>query len=162
MSWLVTPGRLRRLAGDETGTSILELALCAPLLVIFLVGIIDLAMYGAARLKVTQSVFRGIEIVQVNTSAQAIATVKSEVAASAGYGVTSASVTVGQDLYCDGAKQASYTGACAAGAAIARYLTISAAGTYTPLMPSMTSRFFSNRTVSGDVPFTGSAAVRVQ
>ena len=153
---------LRRLRTDEAGTSVIELALCFPLLVTFVVGIIDVGMYAGARLTAAQGVFRGVEIVQVNTSAQAVDTIKAEVAAAAGSSVDAADVTVSQELYCDEVKQASYTGSCADGEIVSRYVKISAAAVYTPFLGSMTARFFPRARDDGTIPFTAAAAVRVQ
>lgn len=159
---------LRRLTVNEAGTSILELALCSPILVTFLLGIVDVAMYAAARMQVGQAVYRGMEIVQVNSSAPDTDTIKAEVAASAGNGVVADDVTVTWGLYCDGVEQDSDVTACAGaedpGGAeeIARYVTVSAAAEYTPFLGSMTQLFFSNAQPDGTVLFTVGASVRRQ
>lgn len=152
---------MRRLRSDEAGTSILELALCSPILVTFLVGIVDVAMYAAARMQVGQAVYRGMEIVQVNTSSQSDATIQSEVAAAAGYGVANTDVGVSRALYCDGTAPLAGITSCDDGEEIARYVTISAAAEYEPFLGSMTTLFFSNA-VNGKIPFTIAASVRVQ
>ena len=153
---------IRRLTTNEAGTSILELALCSPILVTFLLGIVDVAMYAAARMQVGQAVYRGMEIVQVNNSLPADDTIENQVEADAGNGVTDGDVTVAWDLRCAGGAPVAITGTCPVGEEIARYITVSAAAEYEPFLGSMTSAFFSNATSDGIVHFTIAGSVRVQ
>src|SRR5262245_19551678 len=158
----------RRLVADEAGTSVLELALCTPILVTFLVGIIDVAMFAGAKLQAEQAIYRGLEIIQVNLSRPDTATVQSEVAAAAGSRVRVANVTVDQELWCKGTddasyvKQDDYAGACNDGDAVARYLNVSADAAYEPFLPALTSRFMGTARDDGKIPFTVAAAVRIQ
>ncbi len=51
---------------DERGTSIIEMALAAPLLATFLIGMVDLSRAYSAKLQVEQAAQRTIEMVQRN------------------------------------------------------------------------------------------------
>jgi Flp pilus assembly pilin Flp len=95
---------------DESGATIVEMAIAAPLLATFLIGMVDLSSAYSAKLQVEQAAQRTIEMVQRNgydsTKESAL---KSEAEAAAGTGSTA---VVEASLECDGVKASSYDDPC--------------------------------------------------
>lgn len=145
----------RRLARDDRGVSIIEVALFAPVLGVLLMGVTDLSMGYARKLALEQAAFRALEKVQVGYTATSYATIRAEAAAAAG--VPESQVTVENWLECNRVRQVSFTGVCPTGQETSRYIGVEIEGTYSP-------RFSSGfmPTAGGTVPITAAASVRVQ
>ena len=58
-------GKLRGLGGDERGVSVIELGLVAPVVALFIAGIIDLSQGLAQRFAMQQAVNRSLELLLV-------------------------------------------------------------------------------------------------
>jgi Flp pilus assembly pilin Flp len=121
--------RLRALARDERGTSLIEFGFLAPFLALLTMGIIDLSRGLADRFALQQAVNRSLELVQARPAvAGAQATdvdysfVRTEAASAAG--VPASQVVLTRWLECDGVEQPSVTGTCPDGDATARYLRV--------------------------------------
>lgn len=122
-------GGARRLVADQSGTSFIELALVAPVLVLFIVGIIDLAQGLSVRFTLQQAVDRGLELVQ-SGPAQARSTsadvdysyVVDETAQAAD--VPTSAVLLQRWLECDDVVKPDYSATCAQGEDTRRYLRL--------------------------------------
>jgi Flp pilus assembly protein TadG len=136
------PGNLLRAMGAATdGVAVVETALIAPVLAIVIVGVIDTAGYGAAKLESQQAVNRGLE-----TATQA--------------GVSTSQVTVTQTLECSGTTT-SWSSSCATGQETARYIQIQISTTYTPLFAlGSLAKLYGNS--DGIIPISTSQVIRIQ
>jgi Flp pilus assembly pilin Flp len=121
--------KLRTLARDERGTSLIEFAFLAPFLALLTMGIIDLSQGLAERFAIQQAVNRSLELVQArpavggdNSTDVDYTYVKTEAASAAG--VPASKVTLTRWLECNGVEQPSVTGTCPSGQAVARYLRV--------------------------------------
>lgn len=148
---------LRRLRRDRKGTSVIEFALFVPILSVMLMGVTDLAMGYATKLRVEGAIFRALEKVQVGSFQADYATfIQSEAASAAG--VPTSAVTVDSWLECNRARQASFAGSCAEDQDTSRYVSVRIVTSYTP-------RFSYGplvRTSDGTVPIEANASVRIQ
>jgi len=149
-----------RLLGDERGASIVEMALAAPLLATFLIGMTDLSRAYSAKLQVEQAAQRTVEMVQRNGfTAGTEATLKTEAETAAGTGSTA---TVTSALECTSGSTVTskaYTDTCANGESYARYVRVTITKGYTPFFRVKWDR----RTSSGSSwTVHGSAGVRTQ
>lgn len=147
--------RLRTLAGDERGTSLIEFGFLAPLLALLTMGIIDLSRGLAERFAIQQAVNRSLELLQARPAvAGADETevdydfVKVEAASAAG--VDEDQVTLTQWLECDGEEQVEYDGACEAGQDTARYLRV------------RVTKDFEGEFYFDTIPMAASGALRIQ
>ncbi len=156
--------KLRSLAAEERGTSLIELALTAPLFASFLIGMVDVSRAYSFKLGLQQVVQRSIEKVQQyqeNTST--FSTIQNELVAaanSAGYtDVTSSDVSLDYWLECDGTRQADYNSKCADGAAYARYVSVRVQSEFTPLFQSS---YFPGANANGTYTIDAQAGMRTQ
>lgn len=108
---------LGALAADEKGTSIVELAMVAPLLSLVTMGIIDLSTGYGRRLELTEAASRTIEKVAANnfeipagSDGPDYSAIRAD--AAEGAGVPVSQVTVTRWLECDGVEQPSFEGTC--------------------------------------------------
>jgi Flp pilus assembly pilin Flp len=122
----VTAGLLARVAStrllrDERGTSVIELALLAPVLSLVTMGIIDLSSAYARRMELTEAASRTIE--KIAAQDFVIPETKPPLApgpdyslivrdAAEGAGVSEDDVEVTRWLECDGVEQTDYNGTC--------------------------------------------------
>ena len=119
----------RRLARDESGTSLVEFGFFAPFLALLVGGAIDLSMGLSDRFTLQQAVNRSLEMLQAR---HAVADaddadvdysyLEAEAAAAAGVPVEQVSVT--RWLECDGVEEEDYSAVCADGEDTARYLEL--------------------------------------
>ena len=101
----------RRLAADQRGTSVIELAIVAPVLSLLTMGIVDISNGYARRLELTQAASRSLEqlaaddfsIRENDSGVPDFTGIKADAAAAAG--VDAAKVTVTRWLECDGVEQ---------------------------------------------------------
>lgn len=156
--------RLRSLARDDRGASIIELALIAPFFATMLVGTVDLSRGFSEKLQLTQAAQRSIEkIMQTSFETTAVDSLKAEAAATAGVDVSA--VTVDYWLQCNGVRQTgadkdvAYNGVCPSGQDYARYLQVNISKIYTPMFSRVR---FSGANSDGTYTLHGKAGIRVQ
>lgn len=150
--------RLRQIAADERGTSIIEMALVLPVLATLMLGMSDVSRAYSHKLQLEQAAFRSIEKVQqYQTTSSTYATLKTEAAVAAG--VLPTAVEVNYWLECNGAKSGSYETNCTAGQNYARWVEVVITKKYTPLFGS---RFFPGANTDGTYTILGKARLRTQ
>jgi Flp pilus assembly protein TadG len=150
--------RFARIARDDRGASIIELALVAPILASLLIGMVDMSRAYSYKLRLEQSAQRAIEKVQqYQTTTSTYGTLQSEAAATAGVAATD--VTIDYWLECDGARQADYNTSCSGSQTYARWVTVSVRGTFTPMFRS---KYYPRANSDGSFTITGKAGMRTQ
>ena len=89
--------RLRRLLPglrrDESGVSVIELGLIAPVIAFMIIGMTDMARGFAAKLKLEQAAHRALEKVAVGTGQSDYSYVRTEAATAAGVPEANVAVT---------------------------------------------------------------------
>ena len=149
---------------DERGTSMIELALVAPVLAIMLMGVIDIAMGYSRRLTIEQAAYRALEKVTVGTVQSDYSFVETEArAALTAARITPTSVVVDKWLECGRARAASWDDICPAGQMISRYVKVTIVANYRPKFnygPLGTA--FGRRTSDGNIALTAATSVRIQ
>ena len=152
---------LSRVRSDERGTSIIELALAAPILAMLTVGIIDLSNGFSEKLRLEQAAQRSVErvmngraILSMNAvgNTGTMGALRTEAASAAG--VPLANVTTDFWLECNGVRSLNYYTTCAS---FARYMSVSINKTYIPFF----NYKLSNR-ATNSYTLTGAATVRIQ
>jgi len=128
---------LPRLARDEGGASIIEMALLMPFLASMVIGVTDISRAYSSKLKLEQAAYRAIEKVQqYRDTGDTYSTLSNEASqAATDSGFTGSTVTIDYWLECDGARQVTYESSCASGSP-ARWVTVDIATTFTPTFPS--------------------------
>jgi Flp pilus assembly protein TadG len=147
--------RLRKLAREERGAAVIELALIAPILALLIMGITDVSIAYGRRLELEQAVQRSIEKVMQTTGDTTVAgTIKKEAVCQingtnedgtcAAGRLSEDEVTVTYRLECNAGgavvqtKEAADSDAfdaltCDPGQTEARYIIANAVDTYTPM-----------------------------
>jgi Flp pilus assembly protein TadG len=157
--------RLSNLFRDNRGTSVIEMALVAPILATMVIGMTDLSRGYAAKLKLEQAAQRAIEKAMNGDKETALfETLEDEAVAAAG--VSASDVEVRYWLECDGVSQntspasmeTDYEKVCADGASYARYVNVRIEKTYTPMF----STTWLGANSDGTFTLVGEAGVRVQ
>ena len=157
--------RFSNLIRDERGTSIIELALVAPILGTMLVGMVDLSRGYSAKLQLEQAAQRSIEKAMNGDKETALFdTLKAEAVAAAG--VSASAVTVRYWLECDGVSQNSsaatmatdYEKVCEDDETYARYVNVRIVKTYSPMF----NMKFLGANDAGNFVLTGESGIRVQ
>jgi Flp pilus assembly protein TadG len=153
------PGNLLRAMGAATdGVAVVETALIAPVLAIVIVGVIDTAGYGAAKLESQQAVNRGLEMAMMGGPSLSTSEIQNQTATQAG--VSTSQVTVTQILECSGTTT-SWSSSCATGQETARYIQIQISTTYTPLFAlGSLAKLYGNS--DGIIPISTSQVIRIQ
>ena len=147
-----------RLARDDRGASIIELALVAPVLASLLIGMVDLSRAYSYKLKLEQAAQRAIEKVQAyQTSTSTYTTLQSEAATAAG--VPTSNVTIDYWLECDGTRASNYESVCTGSQTYARWVTVSVEGTFTPMFRS---KYNPRANSDGTFTITGKTGLRTQ
>ena len=133
---------LLKLVRDERGTSIIELALLAPIFATMVIGMSDLSLAYSEKLQLEQAAQRSIEKamqgMQGDESTDIFDGLKAEAALTAG--VEEDAVEVRYWLECNGVSQntgptsmeADYEKVCTGGQVYSRHLNVSIEKTYTP------------------------------
>ena len=150
---------LHRFNLDRRGTATVELALVAPLLATFVIGIVDISNAVGRKLVMEQAAQRGIEkIMQTTTDTTVDLTIVTEAAAAADVPVDQ--VVLDFWLECDGTRQADYNldPPCAAGEREARYITLTINDTYDPMF----SLHFAGANAEGEYPITAESGIRIK
>ena len=131
---------LTRLLRDRRGTAIVELALVAPLLATFVIGIVDISNAMGRKLLLEQAAQRGIEkIMQTTTDTTVDETIVAEAAIAAG--VEEDQVILDYWLECTAAGSAPVRkddydlDECSSTEREARYITLTVNDKYTPMFP---------------------------
>ncbi|WP_167737474.1 TadE/TadG family type IV pilus assembly protein [Sphingomonas parva] len=170
---------LRRLRGDQRGTSVIELAIIAPVLSLVTMGIIDLSTGYSRRLELTEAVDRTIERISAGdfaipgdaTGPNYDAFVADAAAAAK---VPEEAVSVSAWRECDGIEQSDFEGTCPkktkAGCEVetppdnldcfqitARYIQVSIDSAFKPMFTSIFAPG-----PNGAYPLHVEAAVRIQ
>lgn len=157
--------RIFRLARDERGTSVIELALVLPLLATLVVGMIDTSSAFSAKLHLEQAAQRSIEKAMNGEKETALfQTLQSEAMAAAGVG--QGAVTVRYWLECNGVSQntsvatmdADYGKKCADNVPYSRYVNVRILKVYRPMLRAMVP----GANADGSFTMAGEAGVRVQ
>ena len=150
--------RFARIARDDRGASIIELALVAPVLASLLIGMVDMSRAYSYKLKLEQSAQRAIEKVQqYQAESSTYSTLQSEAATAAG--VPSSNVTIDYWLECDGTRQSDYNTSCTGTQTYGRWVTVSVQGTFTPMFRS---KYYPRANSDGTFTITGKAGMRTQ
>lgn len=123
-----------KLAGNERGAALIEMALVLPFFAALIVGITDLSRAYSAKLDLQQAAERAIEKVQQYQTEAGSDELRTEAAEAAG--VHSDRVTVEHWLECDGIRQPHYDSNCEAGQVPGRWVKVNVEGTYTPMFAS--------------------------
>ena len=133
---------MRKLARDDRGTSVIELALLAPLLATLVIGMSDISLAYSQKLQLEQAAQRAIEKamqgIQGDDSTDIFNGLKAEAAATAG--VEEDAVDVRYWLECDGVSMNTnpatmaddYDQVCTGTQVYSRHLNVSIEKTYTP------------------------------
>ena len=150
--------RYPRLAQDERGASIVELALVAPVMASLLIGMVDLSRAYSHKLKLEQAAQRAIEKVQqYQTTTSTYGTLQTEAAAAAG--VPTSNVVIDFWLECDGTRAANYVSVCTSGQTFGRWVSVEITG---PFSPMFRSRRWPGANTDGTFTLTGKAGMRTQ
>lgn len=141
---------------DERGTSMVELALVAPILAVLTIGMIDLSNGFSEKLRLEQAAQRAIEkVMNGRANRTTLEALKAEAADVAS--VPLSNVTTDNWLECNGVRAANYDTSCSSGQAFARYLSVRITKTYTPFF---NYKFHSR--AENTYSLTGAATVRIQ
>ena len=156
--------KLRNLAADDRGTSLIELALATPIFAAVLMGMVDLSRAYSERLQLEQATQRAIEKVFNNqTQSTSYNTLKAEAVSAAhdaGYtSVTAANVTIDYWLECNGVKQANYDDKCPDGQMYARYLNVAIQKKF---VPNFGTKYFPGANSDGTFTLRSDAGIRTQ
>jgi Flp pilus assembly pilin Flp len=113
---------IRRMAREERGTSMIELAIIAPFLGLLTVGIADYSRGFAERLALEGAAHRTLERAGVGSTQTDYSFLKQEAANAAG--VPLANVTFDNWFECGGTRMPNYDDPCAAAVQQARYIYV--------------------------------------
>jgi hypothetical protein len=151
---------LTGLRSDRRGVSVVEFAFVAPVVVLFIVGIIDAARGISAKLTLDQAIYRALEKAQVGTVQSDYSFVATEVStAAAASNITVSNVVVSKWLECDGAETPWDQG-CLSSQQTARYVKVSATTNFVPSFAY--GRMFLKAGTNGAVPLTSEGSLRMQ
>jgi Flp pilus assembly protein TadG len=156
--------KLRSLAADERGTSLIEMAFAMPILAACLMGMVDLSRAYSEKLQLEQATQRAIEkVMNRQTSSTSYNTLKSEAksaAHEAGFTtVTDSDVTVDFWLECNGARQSNYDSQCTGGQVYARYINVEIRKKFTPFFGT---KYFPGANSDGTFTVKADAGIRTQ
>ena len=156
------PGQFARLWRDSSGTSLVEMGLILPLLILLTCGAIDLGLAFLGQIRIQQAASRTMEMTLAYKSPTvALSTTVIHDEGATAYGIptadTAGQVTADLWLECSGVRQTSYTGSCTTGAP-ARYASVTIRDTYSWLFESIVTTDITPDTI----PLTGYAEVRIQ
>ena len=150
--------RFARLARDDRGASIVELALVVPIMGSLLIGMVDLSRAYSHKLKLEQAAQRAIEKVQQYQAASSTyGTLQTEAATAAN--VATSNVTIDFWLECNGTRATDYNSVCTSGQTYARWVTVDVTGTFSPLFKS---KHYPGANTDGTFTLHGVAGMRTQ
>lgn len=151
---------LGRLMAEVKGIALVETALVTPFLAIVIIGTVDTARYGAAKMKIQQAINRGLEMSSMGGTGVSASNIQSEAASQAN--VSTSAVTVTQTLECGGTATTwtTSTTPCASGET-ARYTRIQISTTFAPSFAmGMLARTLGNS--NGLVPISATGVLRIE
>ena len=150
--------RFARLARDDRGASVIELALVMPIMASLLIGMVDLSRAYSHKLKLEQAAQRAIEKVQqYQATSSTYSTLQAEAATAAG--VPTANVSIDYWLECNGTRATDYESVCTSGQVYARWVKVDVTGTFTPIFPS---KKYPGANTNGTFTLHGIAGMRTQ
>ena len=152
--------RIGALIAETKGVALVETAMVAPFLAVIIMGTVDAARYGAAKMKIQQAVNRGLEMSWMGGPTLAASDIQAQAAAQAS--VPTSSVTVTQTLECGGTATTWTTDSdpCASGET-ARYTQIQISTTFTPSFAlGSLAKMLGNS--DGVVPISVTGVLRIQ
>ncbi len=151
----------KSLLRDESGNSMIEMAIMLPFVVLVVLGVSDVAMAYSAQLKLEQVAQRSIEIVTgTGKMGSDYSYVKAEAAAAAN--VPESQVTVDNWLECEEVRQTSFDGDCPTGQSTARYVSLELYDFHDPLFNTDYFTSGSNYVDGKGYRITANTVVRVQ
>lgn len=150
--------KLRKLAANERGTALIELALAIPIFAAALIGMVDLSRAYSEKLLLEQAAQRAIErVMNRQTTSSSYNTLATEAMDAAG--VAAADVTIDYWLECNGVRKLEYDSSCSPGQVYARYLTVAVQKYF---VPSFGTRFFPGANNDGTFTISSEAGIRTQ
>ena len=154
----------RKLARDERGASIIEMAMVMPVFAGLLIGMVDISRAYSAKLQLEQSAYRAIEKVQqyqaTDSTYTTLQTEAGSAARAAGFSsVADTDVVIDYWLECNGTRQTDYTITCPSGQTYARWVTVDIPATFTPMF---SSRHWPGANANGTFSLHGRAGLRTQ
>lgn len=147
---------LQSIARDRRGTSVLELGLALPVLMIIIMGIIDVSRLHLSQISLQQAAARSLERVQVYGMQSDYAAVRAEAAAAAR--VDPAYVTIDSWLECGSPPVRSTAAYCAGTTVSSRYLQVTIVSSYSPFF---TYSPVGARQADGSVALSAASVIRV-
>jgi len=153
--------RLRRLGRDARGVSVIEFAYIAPILMLFMLGIVDASRAYAAKLTLDQTVYRALEKATVGTNQTDYTSIlTTEVQNTSGYSASD-TITVSQWLECDlnGTKLA-YDAACTGTQQSTRYVQLRVDRVFAPTFNY--GKWFLGAGSNGQITLSSTHTVRMQ
>jgi Flp pilus assembly protein TadG len=148
---------LARLARNERGAAVIEVALVAPLFAALIIGVVDLSRGYSTKLQLEQAAQSAIEkVMNGQATTKVAAALKTEAANTAQ--VAEAAVTVDFWLECNGTRQTTYETVCPNGQTFARYMSVAIQKVFTPMF----STRFAGANANGTYTLTGRTGVRIQ
>ncbi len=151
--------RLPDICRDESGNSLIEMALAAPLLASLFIGMVDISRAVSAKVTLEQAAQRAVEKVQARdfkTSDES--TIEADAEAAAGPG-SNATVTAWLECNHDGVHLDYDTASCGTGVPYAYYVRVNITNTFTPIFGT---RYFPGANANGSVNVAGQATLRIQ
>lgn len=149
---------LGALTAEARGVALVETALVAPFLAVVIMGTVDTARYGAAKLKIQQAVNRGLEMSLMGGSSLSATDIQTQAALQAN--IPTSSVTITQTRECAGTVT-SWGSSCTTGQETACYTQIRVSTTFTPtFVLGSLARMLGNS--NGDVPISATGVIRIQ
>lgn len=149
---------INRIAGDERGTTLIELALATPILASLLIGMIDISRAFSEKLQLEQAAQRSIEKVMNNQlESSTYSALVAEAAEAAG--VSPEDVTIDYWLECNSVRQEQYDTNCPDGQVYARFITVAIAKDFDPIFGT---QFFPGANADGTFTITAEAGIRTQ
>lgn len=145
-----------RIMRSERGTSVIELAVAAPVLLMFLVGVTDLGRGLTERYRLQQAVNRTLEMAQTGRDGD-YAFLATEAASAAG--VPASNVVQEQWVECGGGGTKRTWDEDCNGGATARFVKLTITGSFTPLFGTIG---YSSAQPDGTVRLTAHASLRVR
>ncbi|MDQ3144107.1 MAG: pilus assembly protein [Pseudomonadota bacterium] len=156
-------GLFHLLRSDRSGTATVELALVAPLLAAFVIGISDVSVAMGRKLLLEQAAQRGIEkIMQTTTDTTVDETIVAEAAVAAG--VEEDDVVLDYWLECTApggspVRKGDYNlDTCAANEREARYITLTVTDQFTPMFPT----HFAGLDADGTYEIEATSGIRIK
>jgi Flp pilus assembly protein TadG len=147
----------RALAAEARGVALVETAIVTPFIAAVIMGTVDTARYGAAKLEIQQAVNRGLEMSWMGGPSLSATEIQTQAAAQAD--LPASAVTVTQTLECSGTVT-SWSASCATGET-ARYTQIQISTTFTPtFVLGSLAKLLGNS--NGDIPISATGVIRIQ